>query len=70
MEDGHVLMDGSPRDVFSNVEALRQVELDVPQPTELCYILRQAGIALPEGVLTAEECAASISLLLEAPLCP
>ena len=67
MDKGRILMDGTPREVFSQVEALRAVELDVPQPTELCYRLRQAGIPLPADVLTATECAEALSLLLEAP---
>ena len=65
MEDGGILMDGTPRDVFSRVEELRAAELDVPQPTELCHILRRAGVPLPEGILTAEECAAALSLCWE-----
>lgn len=65
MESGRILLDGTPREVFSHVDKLRQVGLDVPQPTELCYELRKHGIPLPEGVLTAEECVAALSMLLE-----
>lgn len=65
MDDGRVLMDGTPRQVFSQVEALRRVELDVPQPTELCFELRQEGVPLPDDVLTAEECAAALAQLLK-----
>ena len=64
MDEGHILLDGAPREVFARVEELRAVELDVPQPTELCYILRQAGVPLPPDVLTAEECVAALSMLL------
>ena len=53
MDDGAILMDGAPREVFSRVDELRRVELDVPQPTELCHALRGRGLPLPEGVLTA-----------------
>ena len=67
MDDGHVLMDGAPRDIFSQVERLRAVELDVPQPTELCERLRTAGVPLPDGILTAEECAEALSLVWEGP---
>ncbi len=56
MNDGRILMDGPPKQVFSQVEQLRAVELDVPQPTELCYLLRKAGIDLPGDILTVEEC--------------
>lgn len=69
MEDGRILMDGTPRDVFSQVDALRAVELDVPQPTELADRLRRQGVPLPAGILTAEECAEALSMLLEAPSC-
>ncbi len=64
IDDGHILMDGTPKSVFSEVEALRAVELDVPQPTELCYLLRQAGVDLPADILTAEECADALTALL------
>lgn len=64
MDDGHILMDGTPKEVFSKVEALRAVELDVPQPTELCHLLRQAGVDLPADILTAEECADALAALL------
>ena len=67
MDDGRVMMDGTPRQVFSQVEALRRVELDVPQPTELCFELRQEGVPLPDDVLTAEECAAALAQLLKQP---
>ena len=67
MDDGHVLMDGAPRDIFSQVERLRAVELDVPQPTELCERQRTAGVPLPDGILTAEECAEALSLVWEGP---
>ena len=49
------------------MEALRRVELDVPQPTELCFELRQEGVPLPDDVLTAEECAAALAQLLKRP---
>ena len=65
MDEGNILMDGTPRQVFSQVEALRRVELDVPQPTELCYRLRQEGVPLPDGVLTVEECVEALALLLQ-----
>jgi energy-coupling factor transport system ATP-binding protein len=65
MEEGHILMQGRPRDVFSRVEELRQVGLDVPPPAELCHELRKMGVPLPEGVLTPEECVQALSLFLE-----
>ncbi|MCI8553383.1 MAG: energy-coupling factor transporter ATPase [Clostridiales bacterium] len=71
MDDGEVLMDGTPREVFAQVEELRRVELDVPQPTELCYELRRTGVSLPPDILTAEECAEALYTLLspQKPLC-
>ena len=46
------------------MEELKAVELDVPQPTELCYELRQAGVPLPPDILTADECAEALYTLL------
>ena len=63
MDEGRILMDAAPRQVFARVEELRAVELDVPQPTELCHLLRKAGVPLPEDVLTVEECVSALSLL-------
>ena len=56
-------MDGMPREVFPpRVDGLRRVELDVPQPTELCARSRRTGCPLPDGVLSVDEC-------VEAPRC-
>lgn len=65
MNGGEIVLDGEPHVVFSHVEELRDIELDVPQPTELCHRLRQCGIALPEGVLTVEECTEALLKLLQ-----
>ncbi len=65
MDEGTVLMDGTPREVFSRVGELRRVELDVPQPTELCDALKKDGLPLPDGVLTVDECVEALSLLLK-----
>jgi energy-coupling factor transport system ATP-binding protein len=65
LENGRILLQGPPREVFSDIERLRQVGLDVPQPAELCHQLRRAGVPLPKDVLTAEECVEALSLLLE-----
>ena len=56
MDNGRVLCDGTPREVFSQVELLRSVALDVPQPTELCRALADAGVPVRTDVLTVEEC--------------
>lgn len=55
MDNGKVVMQGSPREVFSQVETLKSYRLDVPQVTELAYELSQAGVKLPQGILTIEE---------------
>ncbi|MDD3220817.1 MAG: energy-coupling factor transporter ATPase [Clostridia bacterium] len=55
MDDGKIVLSGTPREVFSQVEYLKQLRLDVPQVTELAYELKQAGIDVPEGVLTVDE---------------
>ena len=64
MDDGRVVMDGTPREVFAQVEALRALQLDVPQPTELCWMLRQQGVPLPPDVLTVDECVEAIAAAL------
>lgn len=66
MNDGEVLLDDTPRRVFSHVEQLKSVGLDVPQATELCWQLRQNGFDLPDDILTEDECVEAISALLEA----
>lgn len=55
MDDGKIVMQGTPREVFSRVEQLKQYRLDVPQVTELAYELRKAGLPMPLGILTVEE---------------
>ena len=55
MDGGNVVMQGTPREIFSQVEELKSYRLDVPQVTELAYELRKAGMDLPEGILSQEE---------------
>lgn len=55
MEKGNVVMEGTPREIFSRVEELKKYRLDVPQVTELAYELRKEGLPLPEVILTKEE---------------
>jgi energy-coupling factor transport system ATP-binding protein len=64
MSDGQVVREGAPRAVFSDVEALKSRGLTVPDTTELLYALEQAGLALPKGALTVEECAQAIATAL------
>lgn len=55
MDKGRVKLQGSPREVFQQVDALRELCLDVPQATRLAYELRKEGLNIPEGILTNEE---------------
>ena len=65
MDEGRILMDGTPREVFSRVDDLRRVELDGPQPTELCAALKADGLPLPDGVLSVDECVEALSMLFD-----
>ena len=60
MHEGGILTDGTPREVFSQVELLRSAGLDVPQTTELLYELARQGWDIPLDALTVEECAEAI----------
>ncbi len=55
MDQGKIIMQGTPREIFSQVEKLKACRLDVPQATLLAYELKQAGLKLPDGILTREE---------------
>ena len=55
MDVGKIVMQGTPRQVFSQVEKLKSYRLDVPQVTELAWELKKAGMPLPDGILTVEE---------------
>ena len=55
MDDGKVVMEGTPRQIFSQVKRLKELRLDVPQVTELAYELSEAGIPLSNGILTIDE---------------
>ena len=55
MEKGRIVMDGTPRQVFSQVDKLKQYRLDVPQATLLADQLRKSGLDIPAGILTRQE---------------
>ena len=55
MDDGKVVMQGVPREIFSQVDKLKEYRLDVPQVTELAYELKKEGLALSDGILTIDE---------------
>lgn len=55
MDHGTVVMQGTPREIFSQVDDLKKYRLDVPQVTELAYELKKEGLDIPDGVLSVEE---------------
>ena len=55
MDSGRIVMQGTPREIFSEVDKLKKYRLDVPQVTELAYELKKSGIDIPAGILTREE---------------
>ncbi len=55
MDEGKIVMDGTPREIFSRVDELKKYRLDVPQVTELAYELRRGGADMPEGILSLDE---------------
>lgn len=64
MDHGTIIMEGSPREVFTQVEKLKEVGLDVPQATELMYELRQSGIEVRGDIINEEECVQELRRLL------
>ena len=64
MSKGQVVADGTPKEVFSHVEALKSVGLTVPETVELCWTLRRDGLDLPLDALSDEECAQALYDLL------
>ena len=55
MDEGKIVMQGTPKEIFSQVDQLKQYRLDVPQVTLLAHELRKAGLDLQEGILSREE---------------
>ncbi len=64
MDQGKIVMDGTPRQVFTEVESLKKIRMDVPEVTELAWKLKQAGMPLPDGVLTRSELVTLLTKLL------
>ena len=64
MDNGEIIMDGVPRDVFSNVELMKKVGLDVPQVTELMYRLGKSGLPSDTHIIDEDECANALLKLL------
>ena len=63
IDDGDLVMQGTPKEIFSQVETLQKYGLDVPQVTEVAYLLRKEGVELPADILTIEEMVGAICRL-------
>ncbi len=63
MDKGHVEMQGTPREIFSQVDRLNELRLGVPQVTSLAYELKKRGLNIPEGILTRDELVEAIKAL-------
>lgn len=55
LNKGEIAMQGTPKEIFSQVEPLQQLQLDVPNVTKLAYLLKKEGLDIPDGVLTVDE---------------
>jgi energy-coupling factor transport system ATP-binding protein len=65
MDDGRIIFDDVPREVFSHVEELKAVGLDVPQVTELAYELKKNGLEIDGHIITEEECIEALIRILQ-----
>ncbi|MCL2036747.1 MAG: energy-coupling factor transporter ATPase [Oscillospiraceae bacterium] len=65
MDNGKIIMDGTPKSVFREVNRLKEIGLDVPQVTELAHRLRESGMDFPDDVIGEEECAELIVKLMK-----
>lgn len=63
MDKGHVVMEGTPKEIFSQVEMLKKYRLDVPQVTMLAHELQENGVNLPTGILKMEDLVEAICQL-------
>lgn len=63
MDHGKLVMEGTPKEIFSRVEELKKYRLDVPQVTELAYELKKEGLPLPDAILTSEELMKALEVL-------
>ena len=62
MDEGRIAMEGTPREIFSQVERLKELRLDVPQVTLLAYELKKNGLDIPDGILTTQELVQALHL--------
>lgn len=65
MDKGKITLDGAPEKVFSQVEMMKKIGLDVPQVTELIYELRKAGLDIPEEIISEEKCVEALMKLFK-----
>ena len=63
MDKGKIVMQGTPKEVFSNVRKIKEIGLEVPQVTELGYLLKQSGLNIEDGILSVEELIKEINQL-------
>ena len=64
MDDGRIVMDGTPSQIFSKIEELRHYQMEIPQVIELAHELRKNGVALSESLLEREELVKELCQLL------
>lgn len=65
VDHGKIIMDGTPKQVFAQVEKLKEIGLDVPQVTDVAHALIDAGVELPNDILTPEEFVEAVNSLLK-----
>ena len=66
MDKGHIAMQGTPKEIFSQVEELQKLRLNVPQVTMLAHELKKGGLPIPDGILTRSELREAIKDVFEA----
>jgi len=62
MDQGSIALEGTPKEIFSQVERLQELRLDVPQVTLLAYELKKQGLELPDGILTVDELVKALNI--------
>lgn len=65
VDEGKIILDGSPKEVFTHIDTLKKTGLDVPEATELTHILRKRGLGLPEDILSIDELVENIVSIAE-----
>ena len=65
MNDGKITGDGTPEEIFSKIELLKEAGLSIPQTTELLEILRRNGVDIKRGIISVEDCADEIAKIIK-----